>query len=115
MSRKSGYLELDEIDTTYTPMGTGDRVWIQRSQTILRNSHGWATVVYVCDHRWPTLVWHRMVSIRRYRKYYGQWKELSAINVHAKDILAIPEAIEAVETVPIGEISTTERMRTAAR
>ena len=111
MSRKQGFPELDEIDTTYTPRGTNDRVWIQRSRTILRNSHGWATVVYVCDHRWPTLVWYRMVSIRRYRRIYRQWLERSAINVHAGDILAIAKAIEAVEAVSVGETSTTERMR----
>lgn len=111
MPRKQGYPELDEIDTTYTPRGTGDRVWIQRSRTILRNSHGWATVVFICDHRWPNLTWYRMVSIRRYRRCYGQWKERSAINVHAKDILAIAKAITAVEDAPVGEASTTERMR----
>lgn len=111
MSRKHGYPELDEIDTTYTPRGTGDRVWIQLSRTLLRQSHGWATVVYVADHRWPNLTWRRMVSIRRYRKCYGQWKERAAINVHIEDVLAIAAAIEAVEDLPVGELSTTERMR----
>jgi len=102
-SRADGYPELEDIDTTYSPHSSGDRVWIQRSRTVIRKSMGWALVAFICDHRWPNYSWHRMVSIRRYRRMFGRWKELSAVNVHADDIAAIAAAVREVADLPIGE------------
>jgi len=103
MSREAGYPELEDIDTTYVPSRGGDRVWIQRSRTIVRKSMGWAIVAFICDHRWPNYTWHRMVSIRRYRRLFGRWKELGCVNVQAADLKAIAAALEAVEGMPVGE------------
>lgn len=109
MSRREGYPELETIDTTFVPTRSGERVWIQRSRTVVRKSMGWAIVAFVCDHRWTSQKWHRMVSIRRYRKLFGRWKELGCVNVQAADVKAIAAAVEAMADVPVGEPSAIER------
>lgn len=109
--RRDGYEDLDDIDTTYSPGGSGDHVWVQRSRTLIRRCHAWALVCYVCDHRWPPKSrgpdggyrWERIVSLRRYRYAFGRWKEKSAINFRADDMSAIMTAIEGVSEIKIGE------------
>ena len=108
--RRDGYEELDEIDTSYSPGGSGDHVWVQRSRTVVRKCHAWALVCFICDHRWPPKSmrdgdyrWERMVSLRRYRKAFGRWKEKSSINIRADDLPAIMEAIETVSEIEVGE------------
>ena len=110
--RREGYEDLDEIDTTYVPGRGGDRVWIQRSRTVIRKCPAWALVAFICDHRWPAKCnyrWERQVSVRRYRKAHGRWIETSSINIRADDFPKIMKAIAGVADVEVGEPTCIER------
>ncbi len=110
--RREGYEDLDGIDTTYIPRWGGDRVWIQRSHTVIRKCRAWALVAFICDHRWPAKCnyrWERQVSIRRYRKAHGRWIEKSSINIRADDFSKLMEAIAEVADVDVGEPTCIER------
>lgn len=111
-ARREGYEHLDEIDTSYVPRGSGDRVWIQRSRTVIRRCHAWALVAYICDHRWPAKSdyrWERNVSLRRYRRAHGRWVEKSAINIRADDFPKVLAALTQVEDIEVGEPTCIER------
>lgn len=110
--RRDGYQDIDEIDTTYTPGGAGERVWIQRARIVIRRCPAWATVAFICDHRWPAKCnyrWERQVSLRRYRKAHGRWIEKSSFNIRADDLPKVMEAIARAAEIEVGEPTCIEQ------